>query len=465
MSVQRVFVLNHDRSPLSPCHPARARQLLRGGRAAVLRRYPCTIILKAQVELSEGEPPESYTLKLDPGSRTTGIAIVRERDRQVVWAGELGHRGQRVRDALLARRQLRRGRRSRKTRYRKPRFLNRRRPAGWLPPSLESRIANILTWVHRLSRYCLVTGLALELVKFDTRALQNPEVEGVEYQRGELFGCEVWEYLLAKWGHRCAYCGKQNVPLEKEHIVPKSRGGSDRVSNLCPSCRACNEQKGTKTASGFGHPEVEAQAKQPLKDAAAVNSTRWALFGRLGQTGLTVETGTGGRTRYSRASQGYPKAHWIDAACVGESGEKVLLDPTQPVLAIQARGHGVRQRCRTDKYGFPTRHAPRAKFYRGFQTGDLVRAVVPKGKHQGVHEGRVAIRFSANFRVGKRDGINPKYLRLIQRADGYEYNYQATNHQSATEEKEGRRGGPGPAGAGRGASSPCLKTGVSAPLR
>jgi hypothetical protein len=116
----------------------------------------------------------------------------------VVWAAELHHRGERIRNALADRRAVRRSRRNRKTRYRKLRFLNRRRPAGWLPPSLESRVANIQTWVARLRRACPITSLALEVVRFDTQALQNPEISGVAYQQGTLHGYEIREYVVRR---------------------------------------------------------------------------------------------------------------------------------------------------------------------------------------------------------------------------------------------------------------------------
>jgi 5-methylcytosine-specific restriction endonuclease McrA len=417
--MQRVLVLDKQQQPLMPCHPARARQLLREGKAAVFRRAPFTIILRER----EGGETQETELKIDPGSKTTGIALVvtGQRGRRVVWAAELHHRGERIKHALDQRRAVRRSRRNRKTRYRKARFLNRTRKAGWLPPSLESRVANVETWVGRLRRWCPITSLALELVRFDTQALQNPEISGVEYQQGTLAGYEVREYLLEKWQRRCAYCGAKDVPLQVEHIVPRARGGSNRVSNLTLACESCNQKKGSQTAAEFGHPHIQAQAKQPLKDAAAVNATRWRLYERLKATGLPIACSSGGRTKCNRTQQDYPKAHWIDAACVGESGEHVRLDPEMQVLSITAMGHGNRQMCGTNKHGFPIRHRTRQQRVRGFQTGDLVRADVPRGKHQGTHTDRVTVRASGSFRVGTRDGIAYRHCTMVQRADGYDY--------------------------------------------
>jgi 5-methylcytosine-specific restriction endonuclease McrA len=225
----------------------------------------------------------------------------------VVWAAELTHRGQQVKKHLTDRRAVRRSRRQRKTRYRLARWQNRRRKPGWLPPSLESRIANAMTWVARLRRLCPIGALSQELVKFDTQLLEHPEITGVEYQQGTLAGYELREYLLEKWGRRCAYCTKTGVPLQVEHLTPRARGGSNRVSNLTLACEPCNVKKGTQTAAEFGFPDLQAQAKQPLHDAAAVNTTRWALYERLKATGLPVETGTGGRTKWNRLVRNLPK--------------------------------------------------------------------------------------------------------------------------------------------------------------
>ncbi|MDA8149799.1 MAG: RNA-guided endonuclease IscB, partial [Nitrospiraceae bacterium] len=341
------------------------------------------------------------------------------------------HRGQAIKNSLAARRAVRRGRRSRKTRYRAPRFNNRTRPSGWLPPSLQHRIETTLAWVERFRRLAPVVGIAQELVRFDMQKIANPEIAGVDYQQGTLAGYEVREYLLEKWGRACAYCGAGNVPLEIDHIHPRSKGGSDRVSNLTLACRACNQKKGNRPVKEFLAKKSDllakilSRAQSPLKDAAAVNTTRWALFGRLTHTGLPVETGSGGRTKFNRAGQEYPKAHWIDAACVGTSGEAVRLDPGTIPLRIRATGHGTRQVARTDTFGFPIRFCPKDKTHFGFRTGDLVRATVPSGKKAGIHVGRVAVRSSGSFNVrtgsGVVQGISHKHCRLLQRADGYGY--------------------------------------------
>jgi 5-methylcytosine-specific restriction endonuclease McrA len=365
-------------------------------------------------------------LKIDPGSRTTGLTLVHDASGQVVWAGELTHRGQQVKKALDHRRVCRRSRRQRHTRYRQMRFLNRRRREGWLPPSLESRIANVLCWVARLQRVAPVGTISFELVKFDTHLLQNPEINGIDYQQGELAGDELREYVLEKLGRACAYCHQSGVPLEMEHIVPKSRGGSNRASNLAPACHACNQAKGNRTAAEFGHPEVETWAKAPLKDAAAVNATRWALFHRLEACGLAMETGSGGRTKWNRVTRGLPKTHWLDAACTGASTPSILRIQGVVPLLIRAEGRHSRQMCRTNEAGFPDKAPKATSVVGGFRTGDLVRAVVPaSSKKVGTYVGRIAIRAtgSCSIKTASRtiQGIHVRYCQPLHRGDGYSY--------------------------------------------
>jgi len=455
----RVLVLDAHRAPLMPCHPARARALLRQGKAAVFRRFPFTIILRDRV----GGNTQKIAAKSDPGSQTTGLALVAtfQRGPTVIWAAELTHRGQAIRAALEKRRQRRRSRRHRTTRYRAPRFDHRTRSPGWLPPSIQHRVVTVITWYQRLMRWAPITDISVERVRFDIQALENPEIHGVEYQQGTLLGYEVREYLLEKWQRTCAYCDVQGVPLEIDHVHPRSRGGSDRVSNLVIACHDCNQAKDTQSLATFlsgdserrkrqqgvaaqyagndakKHAErqwheatrlarVLRQVQSPFRDAAAVNATRHRLCERLVALGLPVETGSGGRTKFNRAQQQYPKAHWIDAACVGHTGAQVRLDPSHRPLRITATGHGRRQMQNMTAIGFPRGRAKsRQKQYFGFQTGDLVRAVVTGGKHVGTFVGRVLCRKSGSFDIhtpsGRIGGVPHRYCHSVHRSDGYRY--------------------------------------------
>ena len=155
-----IFVLDTNRKPLTPCKPSMARKLLAAGKAAVFRRFPYAIILKKAVTASI----ESISLKLDPGSKTTGIALLQ--GEKVIFGAELTHRGQAIKASLESRRSLRRVRRNRHTRYRQARFLNRTRPKGWLAPSLKHRVDTTLTWVNKFIRLAPVSSIAMELVRY-----------------------------------------------------------------------------------------------------------------------------------------------------------------------------------------------------------------------------------------------------------------------------------------------------------
>ncbi len=422
--MNRTFVLYRDKTPAMPCHPARARALLGAGKAAVFRRAPFTIILTHR-KSGEYQP---VALKLDPGSKTTGIALVANEG--VVFAANLEHRGAAIKTKLETRRTFRRSRRARKTRYRAPRFDNRTTPEGWLPPSLVSRVQNVASWAQRLMRFAPITSTDVESVRFDMQAMQTPGISGVEYQQGTLIGYEVREYLLEKFNRTCVYCDATGVPLQIEHVVPRAAGGSNRISNLTLACGPCNTAKDTQRIDTFlaSTPtrlaRIKAQLKTPLHDAAAVNATRYAIGNALKALGLPTAFWSGGRTKMNRMLQGYAKDHWIDAACVGMSGAAVRIAPNTKALAIKAIGRGSRQMCKPDKYGFPRTNAKRVKRTHGFQTGDLVRLVQPSGKYAGTYIGTVAVRARGDFDL-KNSIVKitsaAKNFTLLQRTNGYSY--------------------------------------------
>jgi 5-methylcytosine-specific restriction endonuclease McrA len=292
-------------------------------------------------------------------------------------------------------------------------------------------VCNVLTWVRRLMQFCPVSAISQELARFDTQALENPEIEGVEYQQGTLAGYEMRAYVLFKWSHQCAYCDVRDVPLELDHVQPRSKLGSNRVSNLTLACTSCNQRKSNQDVRDFLKEQPERLARllaylqAPLKDAAAVNATRWALYERLKALGVPVEGGSGGLTKFNRVMRGLPKTHWLDAACVGTSTPAQLKMKDIAPLQLVATGHGSRQMCRMDRFGFPRTGPKKQKRVNGFQTGDLVRAVVTSGTKQGTYVGKVAVRTRGRFNIAPAQSvvtdIHHRWCRLIARADGYTY--------------------------------------------
>lgn len=431
--VSRVFVLDRKGQPMMPCHPARARKLLQKGRAKVHRLIPFTIrIIDRVIEESTTQP---VRLKLDPGYNVTGIALVRQDGdiQHVLHLAELHHRGHVVRKRLRQRAGRRRRRRFARCRHRRWRGYNRRnkynKVSKWLPPSLLSRVYNTTNWAALYRKFLPVAAIDIEATRFDTQKLQNPEITGVEYQQGTLYGYETREYLLEKWGRQCAYCDVDNVPLQIDHIVPKAAGGSNRVSNLTLACVRCNQAKGAQSIDQFlaDDPKrlavIKRQTKKSLSAAAYMNSARDVLTRALGETGLPIAPSTGGYTKYNRSRLGIPKTHALDASCVGGLGS--VGGWRQNVLTIKAVGRGSYQRTLCDKFGFPRGYYMRHKKVHGFQSGDQVSVTVPRGKHKGTHRGSAVVRATGRFDIststGRRAGIGWSYFSLLQRAAGYSF--------------------------------------------
>ncbi len=479
-----VFVLDKHQNPLMPCSEKRARLLLERGRARVHKMYPFTIRLVDRKQ--EDSTLQPTRLKLDPGSKTTGVAVVVEGDKgaKVIFLGEIKHKPG-IKLKMDTRRAVRRGRRNRHTRYRKPRFSNRhpekcvacgrnaKHGSRYCRPchesrnfvdngfrdirlhqsSLQARVDQTMRAVTKLQKSLPITAISYENVRFDTQLMQNPTIEGVEYQQGTLYGYEVKEYLLEKFGHQCAYCegGSNDTILNVEHVIPKKpkRGiaGTDRISNLAISCRTCNEEKSNlqpeewltkllgsskaldqKRAKQL--PEVMKKLKLPLKDAGVMNATRWALYRHLQTLGVPLEGGSGGRTKFQRVQHELPKEHYYDALCVGESTPETFTILPAYVQVWSAKGRGSRQMCNTDKFGFPTAHRQRKKAHFGIQTGDLVIADVLKGKYKGHYVGRIAVRSRPSFAIstgGRKFDVHAKYCRILQHNDGWLYETKKAN--------------------------------------
>jgi 5-methylcytosine-specific restriction endonuclease McrA len=228
------------------------------------------------------------------------------------------------------------------------------------------------TCMCRIDRLCRPAPLSAKLGRFDTQALANPEISGVEYHQGMLAGYQVPEYVFEKFAHHCGCCGAVDAPLSLDHVVPRSRGGSNRVSHLVRPSITCNQdsKEALSIEEFLAHnPKrlavIQAQLKAPLQDAAAINAARWALYGALKAT----------------------------------------------------TGRGFFGRTKLDKYGFPRGHCMRTRSVHGFKAGDMVRAEVPTRK--GAHVGRAAVRESGSFRIGKAQHITCKHCRMLQPADGY----------------------------------------------
>lgn len=419
-----VFVLDKHKKPIMPCSDKRAHKLLKQGRAVIHKHYPFTIRMKDKEIKDCALQP--IRVKIDPGSKETGIAVV-VNDGKVSMLGVIEHKTT-IKKSLEDRKSLRRGRRQRKTRYRKCRFENNTWKAKenddkWSPPSIQARVDQCANIVKKIKSLAPVSDISYENVKFDMQLMDNENISGVEYQQGELCGYEIREYLLEKFERTCVYCGKKDIPLQIEHIIPKSRGGTNRINNLAISCQRCNQKKGNKTAKEFGFPGLQKKANETLKDAAAVNITRWKTFRALSNICDSMECGSGGRTKMQRTAMYLPKEHFYDALCVGASTPKEYSSFPLYYTVFRAMGRGNRTVCTTDKYGFPKTHRSRNKRFFGVQTGDFVKGTKAKNKDEFAI-GRVNVRKSGSFyiQVNKKVfSFTHKNTTVLQRGDGWQY--------------------------------------------
>jgi 5-methylcytosine-specific restriction endonuclease McrA len=366
----RVFVLSKEGIPLMPTTPRRARLWLKARRAKVVRHEPFTI----QLRFETTSYTQSVTIGVDTGSKTVGIAAIA--NGETLLQAEVQLRTN-ISEKLTRRRTYRRTRRSRRTRYRAPRYNNRTRKAGWLPPSVSSKLAATLKAVRFSASLLPVGQVNVEIASFDTQKMRNPEITGAAYQQGTLFGYQVREYLLEQWQRTCAYCGARDTPLQVEHIVPQVRGGSDRIDNLTLACAPCNQRKGTKTAGEFGFPQIQARARLPMRDAAHVSSLKTALLTQLtrqfGEQQVQVRFGY--QTKYQRIQVlKRSKSHAQDAVAIAcEMGEVVT--PLSVVWQMHCLPRGSYQRF-NGKHSEHKVWAPRK--VKGWRLYELVEA---KGQH------------------------------------------------------------------------------------
>jgi len=404
---QLVYVLHQDGTPLMPTRPAKARHLLDAGKAVVVQRDPFTI----QLKVLSGKHVRPVTVGVDMGAKVVGVAAAGSG--RVLYQGEVILRDD-IRRRMDRRRAYRRARRSRKCRYRAPRFNNRRRPAGWLPPSIRSKVDTTVKVVRRVASFLPVSLIRVEIVNFDTRAMQagGSRLPGWAYQRGEQYGWEnVKMYVRARDEYTCRYCGAVMPPdLEVDHVVPRSRGGTDRPNNLVAACHECNRRKGNQTATEFSYPQVAERSGQSFRVAAHTQVGKMATLDGLTEI-APVETTYGYVTKVDREAMGLPKAHYYDAVAIASAGKPVEVLGVYEALRAVARG-AYRQR-KGDRS-----HLVASLPYEVFGFRQWDRVALPDGG-VGFVEGR---RSSGYFAISDLEGqliapsVNCRRLRLVGRA-------------------------------------------------
>ncbi len=436
----RVFVLGSDGKPLAPCRMRRARLLIRSGR--VRKRWYRHGLAAIQLRDRNRTNAEPATLEVraKAGVRSTGIAVVirTPAEDRIVHQEEITHRND-IGRRLHERKAHRRRRRGTKW-YRKPRFDNRRRRAGWLPPSLESIVSNQEHAVRRLARWSGAETATVQTGKFDTQRLLKPNIKGAEYQRGPLYRTHLRAYIAEQWKHRCAYCGlgdwEDRTRFNLDHVVPRSAGGPTNIRNVVWSCEPCNHAKGDTPAAELLKDDpatlarIEGGKPRPLAAKGAYAWVCQEVVRRLRSAGLKVRETTGADTAAVRKRLRIPKNPANDAACCGT--DMPVAGPREP-LRLKAVGHGRRKQIK----GLPGarytawRHLPPAGRKRTRCPGH---AVHPNTVN-GIRTGNIAQVLTANGWVTGRAQVRADARRASVTKDRKKY--------STTKASKMRRIAPG----------------------
>lgn len=355
-----VYVLSHTGKALMPtAHHGKVKHLLRDGRARVVRREPFTI----QLLYDNTEYTQPVTLGVDAGTGHIGLSATIKKTE--LFAAEVSLRRD-VASLLAARREARRTRRGRKTRYRAPRFDNRRRPEGWLAPSVEQAVQSHLLLIRKIHSFLPVTQTVIEVAQFDTQLLKNPDIHGEQYQQGEQMG--FWntrEYVLFRDGHTCQHChGKSKDKVLNVHHIESRQTGGNAPNNLITLCETCHK------AYHRGEIKLKIKRGTSLRDATLMNIMRWTVYNRAKEEFGNVMLTYGYITKNIRIKNGLDKSHAVDARCI--SGQP-LAKPCETLWQMrQIRRHN-RQlyRANTLKGGIRKKNqAPR--LVKGFRLFDKV---------------------------------------------------------------------------------------------
>lgn len=284
-----VYILDIDNNPLMPTERhGHVRRLLRDGKACVVKRTPFTIKLSYLTT----NYVQEVSLGIDAGTRHIGVSATTKS--KELFASEVVLRNDIV-DLLSTRREQRRTRRNR-LRYRKARFDNRKKKVGWLAPSVLNRVNAHLKVIRNVHRILPIAKTTIEVAQFDTQLIKNPQIDGVDYQRGEQMGFwNVREYVLARDGHKCQHChGKSKDPILNVHHIESRKTGGNAANNLITLCETCHKNYHS------GKFELKIKRGKSLRDAAVMNIMRWAVYDKAKQEFENVHLTYGYVTKNTR---------------------------------------------------------------------------------------------------------------------------------------------------------------------
>lgn len=356
-----VYVISNRDTVLMPTQRhGKVRRLLRDGKAVVVRREPFTIRLLHDTT----EFTQPITLGVDAGTGHVGLSATT--DKKELFSAEATLRRD-IQNLLATRRESRRSRRQRKTRYRAPRFDNRRRADGWLAPSVEQAVQSHLSLTRKVHSFLPVTKTVIEVAQFDTQLLKNPNIQGEQYQQGEQMGFwNVREYVLFRDGHSCQHChGKSGDKVLNVHHIESRKTGGNSPNNLITLCETCHK------AYHRGKLDLKFRRGSSLRDASLMGVMRWAVYNKARKEFGNVRMTYGYITKNTRVRCGLEKSHAVDARCI--SGHP-LAEPAEILWQLRQRRRHNRQlfKANTPKGGMRKRNqAP--YLVKGFRLFDKMR--------------------------------------------------------------------------------------------
>ena len=303
-----VYVLNIDGHPLMPTKRCgKVRRLLKSNKAKVVKRCPFTI----QLMYKSTTYTQNVSLGIDAGSKHIGVSATTT-DREL-YAADVELRND-ITELLSTRREARRARRNRKTRYRAPRFNNRKRSDNWLAPSVRAKVNTHLKVVSDIYKFLPVSKIILEVASFDIQKIKNPDISGTEYQQGEQLNFwNIREYVLFRDNHTCQCCrGKSKDKILNVHHIESRKTGGDAPNNLITLCETCH------TGYHKGTVKLPSSIKRgaSFKDAAFMGIMRWAFYNKLREIYPDVSLTYGYITKNTRIKNNLLKEHYIDARCI-----------------------------------------------------------------------------------------------------------------------------------------------------
>ena len=378
--------------------------LLRHGKAHVVSRVPFVV----QLDYDSTTYTQNVSLGIDAGSKHIGVSASFEK--KELFAAQVELRSDIVK-LLSTRRELRRNRRNRKTRYRKARFDNRKKKDGWLAPSVEQKVDSHLKVIRLVHKLLPITKTTIEVAQFDAQKIKNPDINGDEYQQGEqMVFWNVREYVLARDGHKCVHCkGKSKDPILNVHHLESRKTGGNSPSNLVTLCETCHK------AYHRGEFDLKIKRGNSLRDAAVMNIMRWAVYERANAEFKNVHLTYGYITKHTRIENGVTKTHAADAFCIAKNVNAMRLSSFFMCRCVPRHTRALHV-ANPKKGGIRRSSIASHKIGKSrFQRYDMVRWMGNECFIFGSTHGRPVLRDIEGVKMHDKQAVNIKTIKFLRR--------------------------------------------------